>query len=76
MSFDADERSAVDEIKRIRKSVVSSGGTLFIEKAPDDVKAKADAWGDAGATVSLMRTLKEAFDPKALLNPGRFVAGI
>lgn len=76
MSFDADERLVVDQIKRLRKSVVSSDGTLFIEKAPHDVKAEADAWGDAGATLSLMRTLKEAFDPKSLLNPGRFVAGI
>src|SRR6185503_9449718 len=76
MSFGADERSTVDQIKRLRKSVVSSGGTLFIEKAPYEAKAEADAWGDAGATLSLMRTLKEAFDPQSLLNPGRFVAGI
>ena len=76
MSFDADERLVADQIKRLRKSVVSSGGTLFIEKAPHEVKAEADAWGDAGATLSLMRTLKEAFDPRSLLNPGRFVAGI
>ena len=76
MSFDADERLVADQIKRLRKSVVSSGGTLFIEKAPYEAKAEADAWGDAGATLSLMRTLKEAFDPQSLLNPGRFVAGI
>jgi len=76
MSLDADERSAVDQIKRLRKSVESSGGTLFIEKAPHEVKAEANAWGNAGATLSLMRTLKEAFDPQSLLNPGRFVAGI
>src|SRR6185295_16417945 len=76
MSFDADERLVADQIKRLRKSVVSSGGTLFIEKAPHEVKAEADAWGDAGATLLLMRTLKEAFDPQSLLNPGRFVGGI
>jgi glycolate oxidase FAD binding subunit len=76
MSFDADERLVADQIKRLRKNVVSSGGTLFIEKAPDEVKAEADAWGDVGATLSVMRTLKEAFDPQSLLNPGRFVAGI
>lgn len=76
MSFDADERFVVDQIKRLRKSVASRGGTLFIEKAPHEVKAEADAWGDAGATLSLMRTLKEAFDPNSLLNPGRFVADI
>jgi glycolate oxidase FAD binding subunit len=76
VSFDTDERLAVDQIKRLRKSAVSSGGALFIEKAPPEVKSEADAWGDAGATVSLMRTLKETFDPQSLLNPGRFVAGI
>jgi len=76
MSFDADERLVVDQIKRLRKSVISSGGTLFIEKAPHKAKAEVDAWGDVGATLSLMRTLKESFDPKSLLNPGRFVGGI
>jgi glycolate oxidase FAD binding subunit len=76
MSFDADERLVADQIKRLRKRVVSIGGTLFIEKATDEVKAEADAWGDADATLSLMRSLKEAFDPQSSLNPGRFVAGI
>jgi len=76
MSFDADERLVVDNIKRLRKTVVSSGGTLFIEKTPHEAKAEVDAWGDAGATLSLMRTLKESFDPKSSLNPGRFVGGI
>jgi FAD/FMN-containing dehydrogenase len=76
MSFDADDRLVADQIKRLRKGVVSNGGTLFIENAPHEVTAEADAWGDAGATLSLMRSLKEAFDPKASLNPGMFVAGI
>jgi glycolate oxidase FAD binding subunit len=76
MSFDADERLVADQIKRLRKRVVSIGGTLFIEKATDEVKAEADAWGDADATLSLMRSLKEAFDPQSSLNPGRFVGDI
>jgi glycolate oxidase FAD binding subunit len=35
-----------------------------------------DAWGAVGPSVRLMRGLKERFDPKRTLNPGRFVGGI
>jgi len=35
-----------------------------------------DAWGAAGDALPLMRAVKQQFDPKATLNPGRFVGGI
>lgn len=34
------------------------------------------SWGNDPPAVDRMRTLKARFDPKATLNPGRFVAGI
>lgn len=76
MAFDSDERLVADQIKRLRASAVSSGGSLFIEKASPELKSEVDAWGDPGATISLMQSLKQKFDPQSLLNPGRFVAGI
>lgn len=76
MAFDADDKSAVDTIKRLRTDAISMGGTLFIERAPVAIKRQVDAWGEVGATMSLMQAIKEKFDPQSLLNPGRFVNGI
>jgi glycolate oxidase FAD binding subunit len=35
-----------------------------------------DAWGEPGDALPLMRAVKQQFDPKGTLNPGRFVGGI
>ena len=76
MAFDAENESAIETIKRLRADASAMGGTLFIERAPEAVKQQVDAWGEVGATTSLMQSIKAKFDPQSLLNPGRFVAGI
>lgn len=75
-AFDLDDGQAVEKIKRLRLESASLGGTLVVERASVSVKKEADAWGDAGPTVELMKSIKAKFDPQALLNPGMFVAGI
>jgi glycolate oxidase FAD binding subunit len=74
VAFDSDERSVVDQIKLLRANATAAGGTLAIEKAPVEVRREVDAWGDVGPASSLMRTIKESFDPQSILNPGRFVS--
>ncbi len=76
LAFDADDGSAVDQIKRLRASAAGANGTLAIEKAPAEVRRAADAWGDVGSTAELMRSIKARFDPQSLLNPGKFVLGL
>jgi glycolate oxidase FAD binding subunit len=44
--------------------------------APPPVRTALGVWGPPPAGVNRMRQLKEAFDPKHILNPGRFVDGI
>ena len=75
----------LDEVKRrlqprrlaeLRQIARSRGGQMLILRAPVGISDQLDVWGDAGPTADLMRELKTRFDPKALLNPGRFVAGI
>lgn len=76
LAFDADDGSAVDQIKRLRASAAAANGALVIEKAPAEVRRAADAWGDVGSTAELMRSIKVRFDPQSLLNPGKFVLGL
>jgi glycolate oxidase FAD binding subunit len=76
LAFDADGGSAVDQIKRLRASAAGANGALAIEKAPAETRRAADAWGDAGSTAELMRSIKARFDPQSLLNPGKFVLGL
>lgn len=64
------------KLAEMRRLIQSRGGQMVILRAPDEIKSQLDVWGEAGPTASLMRALKEKFDPHALLNPGRFVAGI
>ena len=51
-------------------------GSMVVERAPMDVKSRIDVWGDAGGQAGVFRGLKEQFDPRGLLNPGRFAGGI
>jgi len=63
-------------ITELRDHCVSAGGHLLVEKARPDVKRGLDVWGYETPALELMRRIKSQFDPKGLLNPGRFVGGI
>ena len=52
------------------------GGHAIIFAAPAEAKENIDVWGAPPPTLALMRAIKNQFDPKAVLNPGRFVGGI
>jgi glycolate oxidase FAD binding subunit len=59
------------DIEGRRAAMERDGGSLMILGA-----SKLDAWGSPGDALPLMRAVKEQFDPKGTLNPGRFVGGI
>ena len=63
-------------IQAFRAAVERDGGSLVVQAAPTSVKRAVDVWGPVGKALPLMRALKEQFDPKGILNPGRFVGGI
>jgi glycolate oxidase FAD binding subunit len=52
------------------------GGHAVMFAAPAAAKENIDVWGAPPPTLALMRAIKNQFDPKAVLNPGRFVGGI
>ena len=52
------------------------GGSARVERRPESLRARLRSWGDAEpAGRFLMRRLKEAFDPRGILEPGRSAAG-
>ena len=63
-------------VRRLRGSIESFGGSLVVLNAPPALKRQFDPWGDAGDAWSLMRRVKNQFDPTGTLNRGRFVGGI
>jgi glycolate oxidase FAD binding subunit len=65
-------RRSAGGMKGLRAAIEGSGGSLVIMRDAGGL----DAWGTAGDTLPLMRALKQQFDPRGVLNPGRFVGGI
>jgi glycolate oxidase FAD binding subunit len=70
------EEAQVRVIEELREIWVRRGGSLVVQKAPLSVKERVDAWGPAGDYLGLIRQVKEKFDPRSVLNPGRFLGGI
>jgi glycolate oxidase FAD binding subunit len=62
-----------DEVRAVRAAAVAAGGSLVLLAGPSDLRRDAGAWGTPPATLHLMRRLRSAFDPNAVINPGRFV---
>jgi len=59
-----------------REMARAGGGHATLEWAPLAVKSQFPVWDDPGAAGRIMRRIKAELDPKNVLNPGRFVAGI
>jgi glycolate oxidase FAD binding subunit len=54
----------------------SGGGHAVLEWAPLSVKTEVPVWDEPGAAGRVMERIKAKLDPRNVLNPGRFVAGI
>jgi glycolate oxidase FAD binding subunit len=73
--LEATPAALADVLKTLRAKLEAMGGSVMIAYAPSTMPA-LDAWGDPGDALPLMRALKQQFDPKSTLNPGRFVGGL
>ena len=72
----ADCAQIADFISALRAFLAPTGGTVVLLKAPPALRKNVDVWGDAGSALPLMKRIKEQFDPRGILNRGRFVGGI
>ncbi len=71
-----DEIARVQAVDELREIWVRRGGSVVVQKAPVQAKKMLEAWGPAGDYLGLTRRMKDKFDPRGILNPGRFVGGI
>ncbi|HEY4141915.1 MAG TPA: glycolate oxidase subunit GlcE [Pseudolabrys sp.] len=61
----------------IREAVAAVGGHATLVRAPASVRASADVFQPQDAALAALgKRVKESFDPKGVLNPGRMVAGV
>ncbi len=68
VSIGVSAEKAKEQIARLR----AAGFATLLEQGPDEVKERVEAWADVGSAFEVMRRLKKAFDPKNVLNPGRY----
>jgi glycolate oxidase FAD binding subunit len=61
----------------IHHAVAATGGHATLIRAPASVRAAIDVFAPQDAAVAaLTKRVKESFDPKGVLNPGRMWAGV
>lgn len=73
--FIEDSSVGAIELPAVRTICQENHGFLTILEAPLDLK-QLDVWGYSGNALSVMRHIKQQFDPTDRLSPRRFVGGI
>jgi glycolate oxidase FAD binding subunit len=64
-------------VERLREALRAIDGSVVVEGGPRALREALDPWGPVPpGPLALMRALKKEFDPKGVLNAGRFVAGL
>ncbi|TDC87119.1 FAD-binding oxidoreductase [Actinomadura sp. 7K507] len=64
-----------DVLGRLRDVLGGHRGGAVVRYTPEEVRGGIDVWGPIPA-LTLMRRVKDQFDPDHRLSPGRFVGGI
>jgi glycolate oxidase FAD binding subunit len=61
----------------IRAAIAEVGGHATLIRAPAAIRAAVDVFQpEPAALAALNKRVKESFDPKGVLNPGRMWAGV
>ncbi|MBM3262087.1 MAG: FAD-binding oxidoreductase [candidate division Zixibacteria bacterium] len=74
--IETDVDTLSDIVEELQRTASGLEGFCVVEHAPAFLRKRLAVWGSPRPEWGLMRTLKDRFDPKRLLNPGRFVGGI
>jgi glycolate oxidase FAD binding subunit len=71
-----DEDVGAHFVEELREIWVRRGGSVTLQRAPLALKNRVGTWDNGGDYLGLIRRVKEKFDPRGGMNPGRFVGGI
>lgn len=63
-------------LRRARSLATELGGYLVPERGPAHVRSEMAVWDDAGGSLPVAKRIKEVFDPKHIMSPGRFAGGL
>ena len=70
---ESDDEGIIEAVEETRRVAQRLGATVVVEACHPSVKVKLDVWGAEPGSMEIMRRIKEQFDPKHLLNRGRFL---
>jgi glycolate oxidase FAD binding subunit len=72
-----DTGAQAEFVEELREIWTRRGCSVVLQRAPADLKKRVGTWSTGGRDdLGLMRRVKEKFDPRGGLNPGRFIGGI
>ena len=69
------EDGAAGFVEEMREIWVRRGGNVTLQRAPLTLKQRVSTWDNGGDYLGLVRKVKEKFDPRGGMNPGRFLGG-
>ena len=76
VSLDAQQPKRLSGSQSLLLEPENAGVVSVMLAAPPNLKEGMSIWGPPAAGLNLMREIKRRFDPKNLLNPGRFIGGL
>jgi glycolate oxidase FAD binding subunit len=76
VGFSGGEEEGSHFVEELREIWVRKGGSVTLQRAPLGLKQRVGTWDNGGDYLGLIRRIKEKFDPRGGMNPGRFVGGI
>jgi glycolate oxidase FAD binding subunit len=62
-------------LQTLRSQLEPAAGSLVVQYRSPEIP-EIEAWGNPGDSLPLMLSVKQQFDPRKTLNPGRFAGGI
>jgi len=65
-----------NEVSTLRAAAIVAGGALTLNRCPPAWKGPLKVWGDPRPDWPLAERVKKAFDPRGVMNPGRFIGTI